>query len=158
MYTVGHILSSSSCTHFSHLNMKSLWNDSFHHAVEILSPLVLYGWSCKSEGCWNAKFTDVTTKAPNYEDKLLYFTFKLILLSIFYSLSLYHSTNVIILLECHQPIIITWLEPQITWRTKWCYTAGVRNIKEKSIFLYFQDYIIKYMLIHYYFTARCKLF
>ena len=36
--------------------------------------------------------------------------------------------------------------------------AGVRNTQNKLIFLYFQDYIIKYMLIHYYFTAGCKSF
>ena len=40
-----------------------------------------------------------TAGAPNHEDKSLCFPFKLILLSIFYSLSLYHSTNVIMLLD-----------------------------------------------------------
>ena len=57
--------------------------------------------AAKSKGCWNAKSTNVTAGALNYEDKSLHFTFKLVLLSIFYSLSLYHSTNVVILLECH---------------------------------------------------------
>ena len=38
-------------------------------------------------------------RAPNYEDRSLYFPFKLVLLSIFYSLSSYQSTNVILLLD-----------------------------------------------------------
>ena len=37
--------------------------------------------------------------APNYEDKSLYFTFKLILSSMFCSSLLYYSTNVIMLLD-----------------------------------------------------------
>ena len=32
---------------FPFSNMKSPWKDSLHHAVEMLSPLVLYGWSYK---------------------------------------------------------------------------------------------------------------
>ena len=37
--------------------------------------------------------------ATKHEDKSSYFIFKIILLSIFYSLLLYHSTNVIMLLD-----------------------------------------------------------
>ena len=36
MHTAGHILSPSSCTHFSLSNMKSPWKDSLHHAAEML--------------------------------------------------------------------------------------------------------------------------
>ena len=57
--------------------------------------------------------------APNHEDKSLCFPFKLILLSIFYSLLLYHSTNVIMLLdsffhvvEMLKPTDVIWLELQ----------------------------------------------
>ena len=35
--------------------------------------------------------------------------------------------------------------------------AGVANCQDKSKFPYFQDYIIKCMLIHYYCTDGCKL-
>ena len=38
-------------------------------------------------------------RSAKHEDKSSYFVFKFILLSIFYSLSLYHSTNVIMLLD-----------------------------------------------------------
>ena len=36
--------------------------------------------------------------------------------------------------------------------------AVATNYEDKLIFLYFQDYIIKYMLTYYYFTVGCKLF
>ena len=38
----------------------------------------------------------------------------------------------------------------------YCWSQSIKNTQDKSIFLYFQDYIIKYMLIHYYCTAGCK--
>ena len=80
---------------------------SHHEMIHLTMLLKRYvHWCCtagvaKSEICWNAKSTDATVGAPNYEDKSLYFTFKLILSSIFCSLSSYHSTNVIILLESY---------------------------------------------------------
>ena len=42
---------------------------------------------------------DATAGAAKHEDKSSYFVFKIILLSIFYSLSLYRSTNAIMLLD-----------------------------------------------------------
>ena len=55
--------------------------------------------AARFEICWNFKSTDATAGAAKYEDKSLYFPFKLILLSIFYSLSSYHPTNVILQLD-----------------------------------------------------------
>ena len=43
--------------------------------------------------------TDATAGAAKHEDKSSYFVFKIILLSIFYSLLLYRSTNAIMLLD-----------------------------------------------------------
>ena len=82
MHTAGHTLSSFSCTHFSLSNMKSPWKNSLHHAAE------------------NVKPTDVIwLKLQNMKISHYIFVFKFILLSIFYSLSLYHSINIIILLD-----------------------------------------------------------
>ena len=55
--------------------------------------------AARFEICWNVKSIDATARAAKYEDKSLYFPFKLILLSIFYSLSSYHPTNVILQLD-----------------------------------------------------------
>ena len=55
--------------------------------------------AARFEICWNVKSIDATAGAAKYEDKSLYFPFKLILLSIFYSLSSYHPTNVILQLD-----------------------------------------------------------
>ena len=44
-------------------------------------------------------------RSAKHEDKSLYFVFKFILLSIFYSLSLYHSTNVIMLLDSFSHVV-----------------------------------------------------
>ena len=70
------------------------------------------------EICRNAKFTDAMAGVAKYEDKSLYFPFKLILLSIFYSLSSYHPTNVILLLDSFSHVaemlslLMLWLELQ----------------------------------------------
>ena len=95
-------LSPSSCTHFSLSDMKLPWKDSLHHTAEMLSPLMWCGWSCK---IW---------KISHH-----IFVFKFILLSIFYSSLLYHSTNVIILLDSFSHVAemlrstdVTWLELQ----------------------------------------------
>ena len=64
----------------------------FKHEVIIKG----FTWSC----CWNVKFTDVIRlKLQNMKISHYIFVFKFILLSIFYSLSLYHPTNVIIQLD-----------------------------------------------------------
>ena len=78
---------------------------SHHESIHLTMLLKRYVHWCRTAGaatfeiCWNAKSTDATAGAAKYEDKSLYFPFKLILLSIFYSLSSYHSTNVILLLD-----------------------------------------------------------
>ena len=102
MHTTGHILSPSSCTHFSLSDMKLPWKDLLHHAAKMLNPLMWCGWSCK------------TWKISHH-----IFVFKFILLSIFYSSLLYHSTNVIMLLdsfshvaEMLRPTDVIWLELQ----------------------------------------------
>ena len=78
---------------------------SHHERIHLTMLLMCYVHWCRTAGaatfeiCWNAKFTDATVGAAKYEDKSLYFPFKLILLSIFYSLSSYHLTIVILLLD-----------------------------------------------------------
>ena len=78
---------------------------SHQERIHLTMLLKRYVHWCRTAGaatfeiCWNAKSTDTTAKAAKYEDKSLYFPFKLILLSIFYSLLSYHSTNVILLLD-----------------------------------------------------------
>ena len=78
---------------------------SHHERIHLTMQLKRYvHWCCtaravKFEICWNTKSFYATAGAAKYEDKSLCFPFKLILLSIFYSLSLYHSTNVIMLLD-----------------------------------------------------------
>ena len=80
---------------------------SHHERIHLTMLLKRYVHWCYTAGAakyeiyWNAKSTDAMAGAPNYEDKSLYFTFKLILSSIFCSLLLYHLTNVIILLESY---------------------------------------------------------
>ena len=82
MHTAGHTLSSFSCTHVSLSNMKSPWKNSLHHAAENVKPTIV-----------------IRLKLQNMKITHYIFVFKFILLSIFYSLSLYHSTNIIILLD-----------------------------------------------------------
>ena len=82
-------------------------------------------WSVMSTGVvrlelQSLKFTEMLSplmlrlELQNMKISHYIFVFKFILLSIFYLLLLlYHSTNVIIPLECHQLIIVVWLKPQI---------------------------------------------
>ena len=78
---------------------------SHHERIHLTMLLKRYvHWRCtaravKFEICWNAKSIDDTAGAVKHKDKSLYFPFKLILLSIFYSLSSYHPTNVILQLD-----------------------------------------------------------
>ena len=78
---------------------------SHHERIHLTMLLKHYVHWCRTAGaatfeiCWNAKSADATAGAAKYEVKSLCFPFKFILLSIFYSLSLYHSTNVIMLLD-----------------------------------------------------------
>ena len=78
---------------------------SHHERIHLTMLLKWYVHWCRMAGtttfeiCFNAKSTDATAVAAKYENKSLYFPFKLILLSIFYSLSSYHPTNVILLLD-----------------------------------------------------------
>ena len=84
---------------------------SHHERIHLTVLLKRYvHWRCTAgaarfEICWNFKSTDATAGAAKYEDKSLYFPFKLILLSIFYSLSLYHSTNIIMLLDSFSHVV-----------------------------------------------------
>ena len=84
---------------------------SHHERIHLTMLLKCYvHWCCttgatKFEICWNAKSINATTEAAKYEDKSLYFPFKLILLSIFYLLLLYHSTDVIILLDFFSHVV-----------------------------------------------------
>ena len=78
---------------------------SHHERIHLTMLLKCYVHWCHTAGattfeiCWNAKSTDATVGVAKYEDKSLYFSFKLILLNIFYLLSSYHPTNVILLLD-----------------------------------------------------------
>ena len=87
--------------------------DSFSHVAEMPSLLML-----RLE-LQSLKFAEMLSllmlrlKLQNMKISHYIFVFKFILLSIFYSLLLYPSTNVIILLECHQLIVVVWLKPQI---------------------------------------------
>ena len=78
---------------------------SHHKRIHLTMLLKHYVHWCHMAGaatfeiCWNAKSTDATVGVAKYEDKSLYFSFKLILLNIFYLLSSYHPTNVILLLD-----------------------------------------------------------
>ena len=74
--------------------------------------------------------------AAKHEDKPSYFVFKFILLSIFYSLSLYHSTNVIMLLDSFSHVA-EMLSPLML-------QLELQNMKIS--YYYLQIYIIKYIL------------
>ena len=82
MHTARHTFSPSSCTHFF----------PFKHEV------TMKGFT--SLCCWNIKPTDVIwLELQNMKISHHIFVFKFILLSIFYSSLLYHSTNIIMLLD-----------------------------------------------------------
>ena len=88
--------------------------DSFFHVAEMLKSTDVIRLELQS-----LKFVEMLSplmlrlELQNMKINHYIFVFKFILLIIFYSLLLYHSTNVIILLECHQLIVVVWLKPQI---------------------------------------------
>ena len=73
---------------------------SHHERIHLTMLLKRYvHWYCttraaKSEICWNTKSINATTRAAKYENKSLYFVFKFILLSIFYSLKIVNQKGV----------------------------------------------------------------
>ena len=90
----------------------------------------------------------IRLKLQNLKISHYIFVFKFILLSIFYSLSLYHLTNVIILLDSFSHVV-EMLSPLIL-------QLELQNMKIShhvlSSNLYYKIYFI-----HYHFTVGCKL-
>ena len=148
MHTAGNIPSPFSCTNFSTSIMKSPLKDLQYYIVPLDSHyhtarMLLVHW------CY-------TVEATNHI-KISHYVFisKFTLLNIFYFIIIvpmnwcYYATE---MLSAHWRYTV-----EATNHIKWCYSWNHKPYKDKSTFLYLWNHIIKYILTHYYCTARYKL-